>query len=267
MGLDEVVAIGYGTMKKSDLTGAAVSANIEAFRESPNTSIMQSLKGAVPGVQIGQVNTAGAEPSLSVRGATTLSGNTSPLIVLDGIIYRGRISDINPSDIESVDILKDASSMAIYGAQAANGVFLITSKKGNAQRKPVINFSSSFSTQTPTSNARLLNRDEVLQKVKDIEYKRSYLGPDYTQPNPDWNPTISELFPSYLEGLDAGTDFDWYGEATAPGYLIDNQLSFSGGTENTTYFLSGGHTDQKGFVMNDQYKRNSVRINIKTDFN
>lgn len=265
IGLEEVVAIGYGTAKKSDLTGAAVSANIEAFRESPNTNIMQSLKGAVPGVQISQVTRAGEDPNLSVRGETTLSGNQNPLVVLDGIIYRGRISDINPSDIESVDILKDASSMAIYGAQAANGVFLITSKKGKAQRKPVINFSSSFSTQTPTSNARLLNRDEFLQKVKNIEYKRSYLAPDYTQENPDWNYSISELFPAQQAGIEAGTDYDWYGEATSPGHIIDNQLSFNGGTEHTTYFLSAGHTDQKGFILNDKYKRNSVRINIKTD--
>lgn len=266
IGLDEVIAVGYGTMKKSDLTGAAVSANIEAFRESPNTSIMQSLKGSVPGIQIGQVTTAGEDPSIQVRGVTTLDGNTSPLIVLDGIIYRGRMSDINPSDIQSVDVLKDASSMAIYGAQAANGVFLITSKRGTAQKKPVINFTSSFSTQTPTNNARLLNRDETMQKVRDVEYLRSYIGPDYTQPNPTWDPAInSELHPNYLDGLNAGNDFDWYGEATSPGYIIDNQLSIRGGTENTTYFLSGGHTDQKGFIMNDTYERNSIRINIKTD--
>ncbi len=267
IGLEEVVAVGYGTMKKSDLTGAAVSANIEAFRESPNTSIMQSLKGSVPGVQIGQVTSAGEEPSLAVRGQTTLSGSKSPLIVLDGIIYRGRISDINPADIEAVDVLKDASSMAIYGAQAANGVFLITSKKGKAQRKPTINFSSSFSTQTPTVDARLLNREETLQKVKDIEYERSYLAPDYTQPDPSWDYSNSELHPQYRDGIEAGTDFDWYGEATSPGYIIDNQLSFSGGTEHTIYFLSGGHTKQKGFILNDKYKRSSVRINIKTDIN
>ncbi|NEW80755.1 MAG: SusC/RagA family TonB-linked outer membrane protein [Mariniphaga sp.] len=265
IGIEEVVAIGYGTMKKSDLTGAAVSANIEAFRESPNTNIMQSLKGTVPGLQIGQVTEAGAEPSLSVRGQTTLSGSTNPLIVLDGIIYRGRITDINPSDIQAVDVLKDASSMAIYGAQAANGVFLITSKKGKAQRKPIINLSSSFSTQSPTSNARLLNREEVLQKVRDIEYKRSYLGPDYTQPKPDWNYSNSELNPTYRAGIDANTDFDWYGEATSPGYIIDNQISINGGTESTTYFISGGNTAQKGFILNDKYKRNSARINIKTD--
>jgi TonB-dependent starch-binding outer membrane protein SusC len=265
IGLEEVVAIGYGTMKKSDLTGAAVSANIEAFRESPNVNIMQSLQGSVPGVQIGQVTSAGGQPSISIRGQTTLSGATNPLIVLDGIIYRGRVTDINPADIEAVDILKDASSMAIYGAQAANGVILITSKKGKVQRKPIINFSSSYATQTPTSNARLLNREEFLQKVKDIEYKRSYLGPDYTQPNPDWNISISELIPNNLRGYEDGTDFDWYGEATSPGFIFDNQLSLSGGTEQTTYFLSLGRTDQEGFVLNDSYRRNAARINIKTD--
>src|SRR5690606_32027747 len=119
---DEVVVVGYGSQKKSDLTGAVSSVNLDAFRESPNVNILQSLQGSVPGVQIGQVNQAGQEPSILIRGQNTLSGSTAPLIVVDGIIFRGRISDINPSDIKSVDVLKDASSKAIYGAQAANGI-------------------------------------------------------------------------------------------------------------------------------------------------
>lgn len=125
IGIEEVVAIGYGTMKKSDLTGSVISANIEAFRESPNVNIMQSLQGSVPGVQIGQTYQAGQEASISIRGVSTISGNKSPLIILDGIIYRGNLIDLNPDDIKSIDILKDASSKAIYGAQATNGVILI----------------------------------------------------------------------------------------------------------------------------------------------
>ncbi len=127
--LSEVVVIGYGTMKKSDLTGSVVKADLNVMKDSPNTSIMQSLHGTVAGLQIGQTNSAGEDPSIGVRGQTTINGSTSPLIILDGIIYGGRISDINPSDIESIDILKDASSKAVYGAKAANGVLMITSKK------------------------------------------------------------------------------------------------------------------------------------------
>lgn len=145
--LDELVVVGYGTQKRSDLTGSIASADIEAFRESPNLNIMQSLQGSVPGVNIGQVNQAGAEPSIEIRGRSTLSGNTSPLIVVDGIIFRGRVGDLNPADIASIDVLKDASSKAIYGAQAANGVLLITTKSGTSDTKPVISYSGSISTQ------------------------------------------------------------------------------------------------------------------------
>jgi TonB-dependent SusC/RagA subfamily outer membrane receptor len=175
---------------------------------------MQSLQGSVPGVQIGQVNQAGEEPNIQIRGQTSIDGNQDPLIVLDGIIYRGRIGDINPADIKSVDILKDASSQAIYGAQAGNGVILITTKGGKSGRKPTINYSGSFSTQTPSNDARLLNREEVLQKVRDVMYRDSYLAPDYTEPNPAWDFSQSELLPALLTGIDNGNDYDWWGALT-----------------------------------------------------
>src|SRR5690606_1781791 len=135
----------YTTLFRSD---------IEAFREAPNTNILQSVKGTVPGLQIGQTNQAGAEPAIEIRGRNTINGNTSVLIVVDGIIYNGRMGDLNPADIESVNILKDASSKAIYGAQAANGVMLITTKSGK-KGKPVISYSTNLASQTPTSNMRL----------------------------------------------------------------------------------------------------------------
>ena len=135
--LDEVVFIGYGTAKKSDLTGSVAKADIETFKHAPNTNIMESLHGTVPGLNIGQVNSAGAEPSMEVRGQVTINGSKDPLVILDGIIYSGRISDINPSDIESIEVLKDASSKAVYGAQAANGVIMITSKSGKRDTPPV----------------------------------------------------------------------------------------------------------------------------------
>ena len=141
-GLDEVIVIGYGTMKKSDLTGSVVRADIESFREAPNVSVMQSLQGSVAGLNVGQVNSSGEEPELMIRGMSSISGETSPLIVVDNVIYRGNIIDINPNDIASIDILKDASSAAIYGSQATNGVILITTtKSGGIEGKPVIKYS------------------------------------------------------------------------------------------------------------------------------
>ncbi|WP_201300855.1 TonB-dependent receptor [Sunxiuqinia indica] len=264
IGIEEVVAIGYGTMKKSDLTGSVVSANIEAFRESPNVSILQSLQGAVPGVRIGQTNQAGQEAGISVRGTSTLNGSTDPLIILDGIIYNGSITRLNPNDIKSVDVLKDPSSKAIYGARAANGVILITSKSGKANKRPEINYTVSATMQTPTNNARLLNQEEFLKKIKDINYETAYLASDYLEENTDWDYSQSELVLANIEGIENGTDFDWWDALTSPGHLVTHNLSLSGGTKNTSYFVSGGYTDYEGFLMNDDYQRSSVRINIET---
>lgn len=264
-GIEEVVAIGYGTLRKSDLTGALVSADIEAFRESPNVNILQSLQGSVPGLQIGQVNQAGQESSIQIRGINTLSGNKSPLIVVDEIIYSGRLGDLNPTDIKSVEILKDASSKAIYGSQAANGVMLITTKSGKKSGKPVFNYSGSVSVQNPTIHAGLLNREETLERIKGIYYQKAYLSPDYTEPNPQWSWNQTELVPNLLAGIESGNDFDWWNELTSPGLIEDHILSMSGGLENMTYYLSGGYTKVDGFVINDNYERYTTRINFKND--
>jgi len=265
IGLEEVIAVGYGTMKKSDLTGAAVSANIEAFRESPNVNILQSLQGSVPGVQIGQITQAGQEPSIEIRGLSTISGNTDPLIVVDGIMYRGRIGDLNPGDIQSVDILKDASSKAIYGAQAANGVILITTKRGKITKKPIISYSGSFSTHNPVKKVRLFNREETMSKIKNIFYRNAFLAPDYVTPNPDWDFSQTDILPVLIEGISKGYDFDWWDALTSPGFLMNHQLNLAGGAEKIRYYLSGGYTDQEGLVMNDNYKRTTIRINIDAD--
>ncbi|MCE6989828.1 TonB-dependent receptor [Dyadobacter sp. CY323] len=264
---DEVVVVGYGSQKKSDLTGAVSSVNLEAFKEAPNINILQSLQGSVPGVRIGQVNQAGQEPSIMIRGQNTLSGSTSPLIVVDGIIFRGRLSDLNPADIKSVDVLKDASSKAIYGAQAANGVIIITTNSGKSAKKPVISYSGSYSIQNPSVNARLLDREETLQKVKAIDYKNAYLAPDYVNPNPNWNFSLSELRPMQIEGIEKQNNFDWWDALTNAAYINDHQLSIAGSTESTSYYLSGGLTDQRGYLLNDKYKRATVRVNLETNIN
>ncbi|WP_291371975.1 SusC/RagA family TonB-linked outer membrane protein [Cyclobacterium sp.] len=259
--LEEVVVIGYGTQKKRDVTGSVVRANIDAFRESPNVNIAQSLQGSVPGLNVGQVNRAGQNPSISVRGRTTLSGNQSVLIVVDGIIFTGSLSDLNPNDIESIDVLKDASSMAIFGAQAANGVIMITTKSGKAEQKPIFNYTGTYTTQTPTNSLKLLDREGFLNKVRDQDWRESFLPPDYTQPNPDYN-VGALLEPALYEGFENGNDFDWWEAATQTGFINNHNLSVRGASESTSYFLSGGYTKQEGFIMNDQFERITARINL-----
>lgn len=265
--LDEVVVVGYGTMKKSDLTGAVISANIKDFEKSPNTNIVQSLQGTVPGLNIGQVTSAGSTPSISIRGTNTLSGNKNVLIVLDGIIYNSSLSSINPNDIASIDVLKDASATAVYGAQAANGVLLITSKKGK-EGQAKVSFSSAYSTSNPTKNLRPMNRKEYFDYTKKLWYDKAFIGPDYTTPNPDFRmsdymPDIVMLDNTQSDGI-SPYDYNWWDEGTRTGSIIENRLSVSGGNEAVSYLISFENVNQKGYILNDDFKRNSIRVNLDT---
>ena len=264
--LDEVVVVGYGTMKKSDLTGAVVSANIKDFEKAPNTNIIQSLQGTIPGLNIGQITQTGSTPSISIRGTNTLSGNKDVLIILDGIIYNSPLSSINPNDIESIDVLKDASATAVYGAQAANGVLLITSKKGKSG-KAKVSLSSSYSISNPTKNLHPMNRAEYLEHVKNFYYDKAYLAESgYTRPNPDFRvadylPDAVMLDSSQPDGI-SPYDYDWWGEGTRNGAIFENRLSVSGGNEGVSYLVSFENVDQKGYIINDDFKRNSIRVNL-----
>ncbi|OQD43181.1 SusC/RagA family TonB-linked outer membrane protein [Croceivirga radicis] len=264
--LDEIVVVGYGTQKKSDVTGAVSSADIEAFKEAPNTNIAQSLQGVVPGLNVGQVTSAGATPSIRIRGASTISGNSNVLIVLDGIQYNGSLSSLNPDNIESIDVLKDASSTAVYGAQAANGVLLITTKSGKKNKKPVISFSTSYTSQGPNVNLRPMRRNEYLEKVRALNYEDAYLGPDFTTPNPDFD--LADYVDGTMVDGDGNlldNDYDWWDEGTRTGYIIENKASVAGGGDNVSYLLSIGHTDQKGFILNDNFQRKNIRVNVDID--
>lgn len=265
--LDEVVVVGYGTVKKKDLTGAVQSASLDIFSESPNSNILQSLAGSTPGLHVGKTNTAGSSPSIQIRGQNTLGGSTSPLIVLDGMIYRGNIGDINPDDVESVDILKDASSKAVYGSQAANGVILITTKLGT-QHKPIFNVSTYYSVQSPANSLRALTRDEYIQAAKDYSWTKAYLAPDYLQENPDFVITDNVAWlENVQDGYNKGIDYNWIENSTSPGHLLNTSMSVTGGEKDFTYMVSFNYNDQKGWVMNDKYSRKTARINLKYDIN
>ncbi len=262
--LEEVVVVGYGTARKSDITGSVVRADLTALQESPNTNIMNALQGLVPGLNVGATTTAGADPSFSIRGRTSISGTTTPLIVLDGIIYRGNMADINVNDVASIDVLKDASATAIYGSQASNGVLLITTKTGTENTKPMISYSGYISYQQPTNNdLKPSNREGFLRKVADRFLSESRTGDDMLQMNPDWDPSKYMADATTLAGLNNGTDTDWWDLLTNNNpYIQSHDISVRGKSDLSNYFFSMGYLDQENLIINDKFKRYNVRINL-----
>lgn len=262
--LDEVVVIGYGTAKKSDLTGAVTRANMGALEKSPNVNVLQALKGVVPGLNIGVATKAGDSPSISIRGRNSISGSTEPLVVLDGVIYRGNIVDINPSDIESIDVLKDASSTAIYGSQAANGVLMITTKTAKKMSKPILEYNGTFTIQGLINNdMKRLDREGFANQIADIYLSESRMGEDMMQRNPDFDPTLKFRNERAIAGYNAGVNTDWWDLLTEPTpYIQNHNLSMRGKTEMNSYFVSFGFTDQQNLVINDTYKRYNIRLNL-----
>ncbi|WP_276167412.1 SusC/RagA family TonB-linked outer membrane protein [Zobellia alginiliquefaciens] len=264
--LEEVVLIGYGTRKRKDVTGAVGRANIEDFKQAPVSNVGQLLQGNLPGLNVGQVNSAGSTPSLSVRGRTTISGNQNVLIVLDGIQYNGSLESINPKDIETIDVLKDASSVAVYGAQGANGVILITTKLGKKNQSPRVSISTSYATLETSENLRTLYRADYLDRIKKLNYQDAYLGPNFTEPNPDFELSDYIDYSMLDENRNiVNTDFDWWDSGTQTGYINEQKISVSGGAERIKYLISLDHTNQEGFIANDKFQRKGARINLSIE--
>jgi TonB-linked SusC/RagA family outer membrane protein len=262
--LTDVVVVGYGSQKKVDITGSVSRVNLESMANAPNTNIGQFLQGTVPGLNVGLSTFAGGTPPISIRGQVTLSGSQNVLIILDGIQYTQSLSSINPDDIASIDVLKDASATAVYGAQGANGVILITSRKGRAGQKPRVAFSSAYTSQKPTVTFRPWNREQFLQNIKDAFWNEAYTGPDYTQPNAAFNITPKLDGSMRPGGVMLPNDYDWWGNSTKTGGIMENNLSISGGSDKFNYLLSGGLVNQKGYIINDIFKRKNLRINLET---
>lgn len=265
LNLDEVVVVGYGTARKSDLTGSVVRADLSALQDSPNTNIMNALQGLVAGLNVGATASAGDDPTFSIRGRTSISGSTTPLLVLDGSIYRGNMSDINVNDVASIDVLKDASATAIYGSQASNGVLLITTKTGTpGKSKPMISYNGYISCQQSTNNKlKPLNREGFLRKVSDRFLSESRIGDDMLQMNPDWDSSKYMADATTLAGFNNGTDTDWWNLLTndTP-YIQSHNMSIRGSSDLSNYFFSMGYLDQENLIINDQYKRYNIRVNL-----
>jgi TonB-dependent starch-binding outer membrane protein SusC len=267
IGIEEVVAIGYGTRKKEDLTGSIVSADMDAVIEQPNVSLMEVLQGAVPGLNVGQVDQAGENPVISIRGQVTLSGEQAPLIVLDGVIFRGELIDINPNDIKSVDVLKDASAAAIYGSQASNGVIILRTISGKGAGKPSIRYTGRYSFQQPHFELRAeTDPGKFLEKTEhsDIEQSRTEES-GYLERNPNWSESTNFKTSAEVNNYIAGRSFDWYDHVTTDHpYISSHNISISNETEKNNYFASIGYTEQDGHVLDEYYERINGRINFFT---
>lgn len=273
--LDEVVVVGYGTMKKKDLTGAVKRVNLENSPAIANTNLSQALVGSTAGVNTVQSGYAGDDVNISIRGTNSFSASQSPLVVLDGIIYNGSISDINVNDISSIDILKDASAAAVYGARSANGVILVTTKKGKTE-KPMVSFNMSIGTQSASNySASYMNAEEYTMRLADYAYQQDLRAWYKTNPTDDSGrpayPDIStkEVKAYYLRSQEEkdnyllGTDIDWIDKVMRTGLIQDYNLGVSGSSENVNYYLSGAYHDEEGLLLNDQFTR--YTFNVKVD--
>ncbi len=256
IGIEEVVAIGYGTIKKKDLTGAVASVKFENQANNANISPLQAVQGVIPGLNVSAVTSAGEDPALTIRGTTSLSTGQSPLIVVDGIIFAGSLSEISTNDIERIDVLKDASSAAIYGSRSANGVIIITTKKGTS-KKPVFNFNTYHGVQTMAKKIEMYDADRYLQYILDYRAANDM----------DADPSKIEdyLDSREVEGYRSGTETNWADLVTQTGLINQYDLSVSGRTKRTNYYLSGSFTDQQGIRKGDDFTRTTLRANFSNN--
>lgn len=243
--LDEVVVIGYGSARRADLTGAVSQVNSDELNAFPTSNVLQSLNGRAPGVQVIQNNGApGGGVSVRIRGANSVQGDNDPLYVIDGFPFSGNPTNLNNSDIASIEILKDASATAIYGSRGANGVVLITTKNGSGAGT-VVEFDAAYSVQTLREKLKLMNGSQYAQ-LMNIQAENDGLEPYFTD--------------AEVSGLGEGTD--WQDEVFQQAPIKNTSLSISGGGENTQFLVGGSIFQQDGIIKGSDYDRYSIRSNV-----
>lgn len=242
--LGQVVVVGYGTQKKSDITGSVASLSTKRLEGIPNPTLSQAIQGGVPGVSI-QTTSGGAQPSenIQIRGRNSIKASNNPLVVVDGIA--GSINDVNPNDVLSVEVLKDASAAAIYGSRGSNGVILVTTKSGQSGDTK-LKYSGYYGTQ------RFANLPDIMN------------GEEYYKFKMERDP--SSMTPSEQTVYDSKTWVSWPDLAFRNGMSTNHNLSFSGGFKDTKYYLSGNYQNIRGLALNDDYSKITTRINVDTKF-
>lgn len=279
--LDEVVVVGYGTQRKRDLTGAIASVNAEKIAEQATTNAIQSLQGKIAGVNIVQDSwNPGASGSIQIRGRRSLSASNDPLYVVDGIPIERGINEINPSEIESIEVLKDASATAIYGSRGANGVVLITTKRGKAG-KTRVEYDGYYGIQKPLRELDIMNGAEFAEFVREAYRNRpsnqyGSAAPDKTE---DQNNGIFGKDPYVMESVMMGYDengnynpanvrsFDWIDAVMRTGSIQNHQLTVTGGSEKTKLMFSGAYFSNDGIMKDKDYERFSIRTNVDHEVN
>jgi TonB-linked SusC/RagA family outer membrane protein len=276
IGLEEVVAIGYGTVRRADLTGSVSSVTGDKLRERATFSTAQALQGKAAGVVVQQTDARpGSEPRVMIRGNRSLTATNAPLYVVDGVPLVVGLSEISQSDIETIDILKDASATAIYGSRGANGVVLITTKKGKVG-KAVVEYNSYYGVQNPLRMVELFNAPEWVEFIREA---------NRTTGRYPVIPTFAMdriMFPVGQENDPTGIAFkiqnaydpdgswhpdrlestDWFGEVMRTGQITNHEVNVRGGTEKLKILASATYFNEKGMVKTQDYQRYSVRVNF-----
>jgi TonB-linked SusC/RagA family outer membrane protein len=283
VGLDEVVVIGYGTRVKEEITGSVSTVSADQLQSSNAVSLMNRVQGQVSGVTVTNANQPGGESTIRIRGVGTIN-DANPLYVIDGVPV-GPGNNINPEDVESITILKDASSSAIYGTRGANGVVLITTKRGKINQQPSVNFSAKYGVNQATNKYDMLNTNEYADAVW-LSYKNRNVAPNHAQYGTGSSPRIPDYilpagtmegaasvnpelykYPDYqiYKANKQGTD--WYDEIYQNGVVQQYDLSVAGGGKNGTYAFSGGYLDEEGILIHTNFKRYNFRMNSDAKLN
>ena len=251
--IEETVVVGYGTVKRTNFTGSVATYNVgeSAVASVPRTNPLEMLRGLAPGLSMSQSGLAGASPTMNIRGQRSLNAaaSNSPLIVLDGVIYQGRLNDIDPNSIESMSVMKDATSLASYGSQAANGVIMITSKKGQIG-KPMINFRGTVTLVEQNYTPKLRDGENYIQMIND----RQGLPKGTTS----W---MSDL---ELENYKKGQITDWYDYVKQTGVQQDYSLNISGATEGVNYLFGASYGNNTNFIKGNAFIRETITARLTT---
>lgn len=300
--IDDIVVVGYGVQQRTEVTGAVSSIRAETIQGAPSSSFENALQGRLAGVNVAESSgEPGAAPQISIRGVGSISAGNEPLYVIDGVPLSQNfnlqqnvgsqrssfaaprvnpLSSLNPNDIESIEVLKDASAAAIYGSRGSNGVILITTKRGRANTPAQINLRSYTGVSSAFNTPDLMNAEELIAYTKDSRNNTYLRQQDPTNPaspffNPQYNPDTNagreasgaagvHLIPEAYVNWD-GTDTDWLDLVLDTSVMQNHDMSISGGSENFTYFLGGGFMDQAGIIDGSGFNRYSLNTNLTAD--
>ena len=282
-GLDEVMVVAYGTAKRSSFTGAAVVVDNERLQEAQVSNISNAMQGISSGVQvISSTGQPGASATIRIRGVGSLSGSSSPLYVVDGVPYDGDLNSINPSDIKSMTVLKDAASASIYGSRAANGVIVITTKKGGKNKKPEISIKSTMGISSRAvdpvdrlgtndwmelcweamRNGYIDNGVETDLSLAGERASKELISKIGINPYGTANPEPVGIDGKIKDGLNPLWDNDWDKEIIGTGVRSETNINVSGGSDKTQYYFSGGYLDDQGMMLRSGFRRTSLRMNL-----